>query len=131
MTIKSVLEDTKKFLKHLGLSEEFVLSRIETGANPKGLSISSDGKFVYVVERMEDQISIIDTDKMQIVSSIDLGGPSRVTYTRRGGQLFSNAGHTFHNQYSCYTCHPDGHDLSIHYSVHPLIWIQCIATIAY
>lgn len=110
-------EDLKRFANHLGLSSEFVLARIETGANPKGLTISADGKFVYVVERMEDRISVIDTEKSQIINTIDLGGPSRISYTRRGGQLFSNAGHTFHNQYSCYTCHPDGHEDGLTYDL--------------
>lgn len=110
-------DELKLYANHLGLSSEYVLARIKTGANPKGLSISTDGKFVYVVERMEDKVAVIDTELAQVVSSIDLGGPSRVSYTRRGGQLFSNAGHTFHNQYSCYTCHPDGHEDGLTYDL--------------
>jgi hypothetical protein len=66
---------------------------------------------------MEDKVSVIDTKKMEVVNSIDLGGPGRTTYTRKGGQLFNNAGHTFHNQYSCYTCHPDGHEDGLTYDL--------------
>jgi len=110
-------EDLKLYSNHLGLSSKYVIGRISTGANPKGLAISPDGHFVYVVERMEDRISVIDTDKLEVVNSIDLGGPSRVTYTREGGKLFNNAGHTFHNQYSCYTCHPDGHEDGLTYDL--------------
>lgn len=110
-------EDLKVFANHLGLSSKYVVARISTGANPKGLEISPDGKFVYVVERMEDRISIIDTEKLEVVNTIDLEGPGRVTYTREGGKLFNNAGHTFHNQYSCYTCHPDGHEDGLTYDL--------------
>lgn len=110
-------EELKVYSNHLGLSGDFVIARIETGANPKGLAISTDGNFVYAMERMEDRVSVIDTKKLQVVSKIDLGGPKRVSFTRRGGQLFNNAGHTFHNQYSCYTCHPDGHEDGLTYDL--------------
>jgi YVTN family beta-propeller protein len=110
-------EDLKVYANHLGLSSKYVIGRISTGANPKGLEISPDGDFVYVVERMEDRISIIDTEKLEVVNTIDLNGPGRVTYTREGGKLFNNAGHTFHNQYSCYTCHPDGHEDGLTYDL--------------
>ena len=110
-------EELKVYSNHLGLSGDFVIARIETGANPKGLAISTDGNFVYAMERMEDRVSVIDTEKLQVVSKIDLGGPKRVSFTRRGGQLFNNAGHTFHNQYSCYTCHPDGHEDGLTYDL--------------
>jgi YVTN family beta-propeller protein len=110
-------EDLKVYANHLGLSSEYVVARIKTGANPKGLAISSDGKFVYVVERMDDRVSVIDTEQLQVVQSIDLGGPRRVTLTREGGKLFNHAAHTFHNQYSCYTCHPDGHEDGLTYDL--------------
>jgi YVTN family beta-propeller protein len=110
-------DDLKVYANHLGLSSQYVLARIKTGANPKGLTISSDGKFVYVVERMDDRVSVIDTDRLQVVQSIDLGGPRRITLTRQGGKLFNHAAHTFHNQYSCYTCHPDGHEDGLTYDL--------------
>jgi YVTN family beta-propeller protein len=110
-------EDLKVYANHLGLSSQYVLARIKTGANPKGLEISSDGKYVYVVERMDDRVSVIDTEQLQVVQSIDLGGPRRVTLTREGGKLFNHAAHTFHNQYSCYTCHPDGHEDGLTYDL--------------
>ena len=110
-------KELEVYANHLGLSSRYVLKRIKTGANPRGLAISSDGKFVYVAEQMTDHISVIDTEQMEIVNSIDLGGPKRITVTRKGGQLFRNAGHTFHQQYSCYTCHPDGHEDGLTYDL--------------
>lgn len=110
-------EDLKLYANHLGLSSDIVIARIKTGANPKGLTISTDGRFVYAVERLNDKVSQIDTEKNEVVKSIDLGGPKRITMTRKGGQMFSNAGHTFHSQYSCYTCHPDGHEDGLTYDL--------------
>ena len=109
--------ELRMYANHLGLSNKYVVARIKTGANPKGLAISPDGKFVYVIERMEDHVSVIDTDINEVINSIDLGGPKRITLTRKGGKLFNNAGHTFHNQYSCYTCHPDGHEDGLTYDL--------------
>jgi len=110
-------EELKQFGRHLGLSSEFVITRVRTGANPKGMTISSNGRFLFVTERMDDKVSMIHTQTNSVVNSIDLGGPDRITYTRIGGQLFNNAGHTFHNQYSCYTCHPDGHEDGLTYDL--------------
>jgi YVTN family beta-propeller protein len=110
-------EALNAYANHLGLSAEYVIARIPTGANPKGMVISPEGKLLYVVERMEDRLSVIDTRNLEVVNTIDLGGPKRVTYTREGGKLFNNAAHTFHNQYSCYTCHPDGHEDGLTYDL--------------
>lgn len=110
-------DDLRNFSNHLGLSSRYVIKRIKTGSNPRGLAISPDGKFVYVIEQMTDHISMIDTEKMEVVNTIDLGGPKKITTTRKGGQLFRNAGHTFHEQYSCYTCHPDGHEDGLTYDL--------------
>lgn len=104
----STEEELEVFGNHLGMSSKFVAKRIPTGANPKGLLLSPDGKILYVAERLDDKIAIIDTKKLEKLESIDLGGP-KMTVSRRGQQLFHNAGHTFQGQYSCLTCHPDGH----------------------
>ncbi len=101
-------EQLEIYSDHLGISSRFIVKRIHTGANPKGLLLSPDGKTLFVAERLDDKIAIIDTDKLEIIERIDLGGPG-MTVARRGQQLFHNAGHTFQGQYSCLTCHPDGH----------------------
>ncbi len=110
-------EDIKNYANNLGLSSQYVIKRIKTGSNPKGLAISPDGKFVYAVERMTDHIAMIDTETLEVVNDLDLGGPGRITVTRKGGQFFNNAGHTFHEQYSCYTCHPDSHEDGLTYDL--------------
>ena len=102
---------------HLGFSGRFVEKRISVGANPKGLTISPDGKFLYVAERLDDRISVISTESLEIVKTIDLGGPRKITVARRGRRLLNNAGHTFQAQYSCYTCHPDEHEDGLMYNM--------------
>lgn len=110
-------EMLKKWSDHLGVSSRYVIKRISTGANPKGLAISPDGKFVYVAEHLEDRISVISTTSLETESTIDLGSSRRVTVARQGRRLLNNAGHTFQNQYSCYTCHPDEHEDGLVYNM--------------
>ncbi len=101
----------------LAASNSFVMSRIRTGAGPKGMVISPDGKELYVAEQLEDRIAVIDVETLQKIDEVDLGGPEKVTVLRQGRRLFTNAGHTFQNQYSCYTCHPDNHEDGLVYNM--------------
>jgi YVTN family beta-propeller protein len=118
---KVIAESTDKMLDiypdYLGLSSRFVLKRIPTGSNPKGLSLSPDGKKLYVAEHLQDRIAVINTESLETIGTIGLGGSGRITVARHGRQLLNNAGHTFQNQYSCYTCHPDTHEDGLVYNM--------------
>ncbi len=105
-----------KFANNLGISSRFITKRIPTGANPKGLALSTNGKWLYVAEQLEDKIGVINTQTLKKEKSIDLGGPKKITVARKGRRLFNNAGHTFQNQYACYTCHPDTHEDGLNYN---------------
>lgn len=102
---------------HLGMSSRFVIKRIPTGSNPKGLALSPDGKKLYIAEHLEDRVGVISTESLETISAIDLGGERRITVGRKGRRLMNNAGHTFQNQYSCYTCHPDEHEDGLMYNM--------------
>ena len=105
------------YSNYLGSSSRTVLKRIPTGANPKGMALSPDGKKLYVAEHLEDRISIISTESLETIGNIPLGGPGRITVAREGRRLLNNAGHTFQTQYSCYTCHPDTHEDGLVYNM--------------
>jgi len=117
--ILAVSNDTilNTFSNHLGISSRFVIKRIPTGANPKGLALSPDGRTLYVAEHLQDRIAVINTETMEMINTIDLGGPGRITVARKGRRLFNNAGGTFQKQYSCYTCHPDAHEDGLVYNM--------------
>jgi YVTN family beta-propeller protein len=89
----------------LSASAHFVASRIPVGAGPKGLALSPDGSLLYVANRLDDNISVIDTAARRVVRTIDLGGPTELTPRRRGERLFFNARFAFHNGFSCANCH--------------------------
>ncbi|HBC78101.1 MAG TPA: hypothetical protein DEO60_14325 [Bacteroidales bacterium] len=105
------------YSNYLGTSSKIVLKRISTGANPKGMALSPDGKKLYVAEHLDDRIAIISTESLETIGKIPLGGPARITVARQGRRLLNNAGHTFQSQYSCYTCHPDTHEDGLVYNM--------------
>ncbi|MHC4767964.1 MAG: YVTN family beta-propeller repeat protein, partial [Planctomycetota bacterium] len=94
---------------HMGMSRRFVLKRIAVGTNPRGVVFSPDGRFAYVANALDDSVTVIDTAQFNVTGVIDLGGPEAVTETRWGERLFHSAGITYARQFSCRSCHPDGH----------------------
>jgi YVTN family beta-propeller protein len=114
---KASPEVRKLYSNNLGISRRYIIKRIHTGSNPKGIALSPDGKLLYVAEMLDDNIGVINTESLQKVSTIDLGGPGRITVARRGRRLFNNSSHTFQNQYCCYTCHPDMHEDGLVYNM--------------
>ena len=92
---ESTEEELITFSNHLGISSRFVIGRIPSGANPKGLALSPEGDKLYVAEHLQDRIAIINTVSLETTGTIDLGGPERITVARRGRRLLNNAGHTF------------------------------------
>ena len=100
-------EQIATYGRHLALSNEYVVARIPTGYNPKGMVISADGRWAYVANRLSDDVTVIDVRKQRAVGSIGLGGPGGMTTLRWGARLFNYASISFQKQLSCNTCHPE------------------------
>ena len=120
--LKSVLDEIESGEirypeNHLGLSSRFVIKRIATGAAPKGMAFSPDGSRLYYTEFLNDHIGIVDMNTFTVDRRIALSDADQDTPIRHGQRLFYNAGGTFQNQYSCYTCHPDGHEDGLTYDM--------------
>ena len=71
----------------LSASANYVVGRIPVGRNPKGLVLSRDGTRLFVANRLDDSIGVIDTANDVVVSSIDLGGRKDMTSLRRGERI--------------------------------------------
>ena len=91
----------------LSASANYVTARIPVGRNPRGALLSPDGKRLYVANRLDDNVSVIDTSSEKVVSTIDLGGPKTVNALRRGEQMFFTADYAFQGQFGCANCHLD------------------------
>ncbi len=102
-------ETLEAFEEDLGAFSEYVLARIPTLDNPRRMALSPDGAYLYVAERLADSIAVVDARELRLVDRIDLGGPKELTAERRGERVFHDASGTFQGQFSCRSCHPDGH----------------------
>lgn len=112
-------EEIKGFANQLGLSRRYVKARIPVGANPKGMAVSPDGRWVYVAERLADRIAVIDANQMALATTIDVGVTTQETVLRKGEKLFNSAAYTFQGQFSCRSCHPNNHVDRLQYDFEP------------
>ena len=61
------------------------IADIDTGKECEGVGVSPDGRWVWAGNRAADTISIIDTESLEIVKTLDAPGfPYRVEYTPNG-----------------------------------------------
>jgi YVTN family beta-propeller protein len=95
------------FARDLSASSNYVLARIPVGHNPRGLALTRDGRRLFVANRLDDTISVIDTRTDRVASTIQLAGPKTISILRRGEQTFYTARYSFQGQIGCATCHID------------------------
>jgi len=93
----------------LSLSAEYVIARIPTGRNPRHLALSRDGNTLFVSEHLNDSVLAIDTAALKLRGRIVLGDGGLGDPIRSGERVFTSAAHTFLHEFSCRSCHPDGH----------------------
>src|ERR1019366_5497782 len=105
--LKTVRTRPQSFVNDLSASADYVLARIPVGHNPRGILLSQDGNRLYVANRLDDNIAVIDTTTDKLVSTIDLGGPRTVDALRRGAPLFYTADFAFQVHVGCANCHLD------------------------
>ncbi len=105
--LKKVHSTHQAFVNDLSAAANYVIARIPVGRNPRGLVLSKDGRFLFVANRLDDDISVIETSTNRVISRIDLGGPKNVDALRRGERLFYTADYAFQGQFGCSNCHID------------------------
>ena len=95
------------FAYDLSASANYVVARIPVGHNPRGLALSRDGRRLFVANRLEDTISVIDTRGNRVAATIKLDGPKTISAQRHGEQTFYTARQSFQGQIGCASCHID------------------------
>ena len=95
------------FAQDLSASSNYVIARINVGRNPRGVTFSRDGRRLFVANRLDDTLSVIDTRTNRVASTIELAGPKTVSVLRHGEQTFYTARQSFQGQIGCATCHID------------------------
>ena len=99
--------DSGSFAQDLSASANYVVARIPVGHNPRGLALTSDGRKLFIANRLDDTISVIDTRTNRVASTITLAGPKKVSAIRHGEQTFYTARYGFQGQIGCSSCHID------------------------
>ncbi len=98
-------EQRRTLANDLSASANYVVTRLPVGVAPKGLALSPDGKRLYVANRSDDTISVIDTATRKVGATLSLEGPATLTAERRGERLFFSARFAFQGHFGCANCH--------------------------
>lgn len=99
-------------VEDLRLTRRYVRTRMTVGHNPRGIAVSPDGRTVAVANRLSDSISLIDATTNTVTRTISLAPPHEWhdrSLADRGEILFHSGRLSFSGQFSCASCHPDGH----------------------
>ncbi len=91
----------------LSAASHYVIARIPVGRNPRNIALSSDGATLWVANRLDDSISIIDTTRLAVSGTVALGAPATLTPERRGERLFYSSLFAFGHSFGCANCHLD------------------------
>jgi len=105
--LRFVRTHPQPFANDLSASANYVVARIPVGHNPRGVLLSKDGTRLYVANRLDDDIAVIDSKTDKALYNIDLGGPKTADALRRGERLFYTADFAFQGQFGCANCHID------------------------
>ena len=95
------------FAQDLSASANYVVTRIAVGLNPRGLTLTPDGRRLFVANRLDDTISVIDTRTNRVSATIKLDGPKEISALRHGEQTFYTSRYSFQGQIGCANCHID------------------------
>jgi YVTN family beta-propeller protein len=99
--------ESVSFAQDLAASANYVVARIAVGHDPRGLTLSRDGHKLYVANRLEDTLSVIDTRTNRVSATIKLDGPKEISALRHGEQTFYTSRYSFQGQIGCASCHID------------------------
>lgn len=84
---------------------------LPVGKNPRGMAISRDGQFGYVMSYLSRSLSVLDLEKLARVAEIPLTAEALAPDVLTGKILFNNAANPRLSQgswISCASCHPEG-----------------------
>jgi len=76
---------------------------------PLGCVFRPDGKTLVVANALGNEVQVVDWDLGDVVRSIPLGGPKEPTPARQGEKIFYDGTRSWHDWFSCATCHAEGH----------------------
>jgi YVTN family beta-propeller protein len=100
-------KDAPALANDLSAAARYVTARIPVGRNPRSIALSPDGTTLYVANRLDDNVSVVDTAAGKVTATISLGGPDEMTAERLGERLFYSSEYSWNHQFGCASCHLD------------------------
>lgn len=86
-----------------------VQSRIAVGQGPTGLALNQPRNLLYVLNRFDESVSIVDTITRAQIASTPVGVNPEPVSIRRGRRFLYDASLSAHGDVSCASCHANGH----------------------
>ncbi|HEX6183545.1 MAG TPA: DUF4214 domain-containing protein [Pyrinomonadaceae bacterium] len=86
-----------------------VQARVNVGAGPTGLALDEARGRLYVLNRFDQTLSIVDTGSRSEVSRLALGNNPEPADVSAGRKLLHSADLSQHGTVSCASCHLNGH----------------------
>lgn len=90
-------------------ARRYVVKRIPTGANPRHMALAPRSGLLFVAEHLGDAVLVVDTRTLKVRSRLRLVTDAGDDPVSRGARVFASARFTFQGQFSCRSCHPEGH----------------------
>jgi YVTN family beta-propeller protein len=104
MNVSEVIDDDYKEIKRSGRA-------VRIGQNPRAVRVSPDGRFVYIDNALDFEVTVHQADTMKKLDAIKICAPPKSPEWVRGKILFNTADYplTSRRWIACSSCHPDGH----------------------
>ncbi|MDG2384304.1 MAG: cytochrome c peroxidase [Pirellulaceae bacterium] len=83
--------------------------RIPVGRRPGAFILDQDQRLLYVANRFDDSLSIVDVTRRREISRISLGPKRDLSLIEQGEILFFDSTLSSDGWFSCHSCHTDGH----------------------
>lgn len=101
--------DPGDFLDALLDRDDGKLRRVPVGGRPVAVQFLGARAEVAVANYLLDAVQVLDAATGQVLRQVPLGSPATPSLARQGEAIFHDAKRSFHQWFSCHTCHPDGH----------------------
>ncbi|HEX8498974.1 MAG TPA: carboxypeptidase regulatory-like domain-containing protein [Pyrinomonadaceae bacterium] len=86
-----------------------VESRVGVGQGPTGLALDEPRSRLYVLNRFEQTLSVVDTQARGELARVPVGFNPEPPEVREGRRFLYDASNSAHGDVSCASCHPGGH----------------------
>jgi YVTN family beta-propeller protein len=86
-----------------------VQARIAVGQGPTGLALNQKRKLLYVLNRFDESVSVVDTTARAEIATTPVGFNPEPAGISRGRRFLYDARLSAHGDLSCASCHANGH----------------------